>query len=98
MEVYNNAMDANIRIGLYILDSSGNLGEGSFSTVHSATYCRAPYHKVAIKIDKHPEINSLKHEASILSYLNKQLPAATFIPTLYWYGIFGNTVIQTNDA
>lgn len=90
MEFYNVIMNANIRIGLYILDASGNLGEGSFSTVHSATYCRAPYYKVAIKIDKNPGINSLKHEASILSYLNKQLPAAKFIPTLYWYGIFGH--------
>jgi len=76
-------------IGFYKLDATKCLGEGSFSTVYAATSCRAPYQEVAIKIDKNPDINSVKHEANILSYLNRNLPNAKCIPILYWYGVFG---------
>jgi predicted Ser/Thr protein kinase len=67
-------MNDPVYIGLYKLDKNGFLGEGSFSTVHMATSCRYKSHKVAIKIDKNPGINSVKHEATILAYLNKMLP------------------------
>ncbi len=76
-------------IGFYKLDATKCLGEGSFSTVYKAISSRPPYQHVAIKLDKHPDINSVKHEATILSYLNRNLPNAKFIPILYWYGVFG---------
>jgi serine/threonine protein kinase len=76
-------------IGFYKLNTTQQLGEGSFSTVYLATSSRPPYQTVAIKIDKNPDINSLKHEATILSYLNYHLPSEQCIPTLYWYGVFG---------
>lgn len=78
-----------VYIGLYKLNTNHYLGEGAFATVHSATSCR-DLKPVAIKIDKNTNINSLKHEANIIAYLNKHLPNADFVPTLYWYGMFAN--------
>jgi serine/threonine protein kinase len=78
-----------VYIGLYKLDTNHYLGEGAFATVYSATSCR-DLKQVAIKIDKNTHINSLKHEANILAYLNKNLPNVAFLPTLYWYGTFAN--------
>lgn len=79
----------NMYIGFYKLNATKCLGEGSFSNVYEATSSRPPYQTVAIKIDKNPTINSIKHEATILSYLNRHLPNLPCIPTLYWYGVFG---------
>jgi serine/threonine protein kinase len=77
---------SSIVIHTYKLTNNSIIGEGSFATVHRAISHNNTY--VAIKINKDPSLNTIKHEAQILSYLNKQLPNANFIPILYWYGIF----------
>lgn len=85
---------SSIIINTYKLTNNSLIGEGSFATVHRAISHKNTY--VAIKINKDPSLNTIKHEAQILSYLNKQLPNADFIPILYWYGNFsGRSCIVT---
>ena len=65
------------------------LGKGAFSTVFKGVH-RINKKLVAIKVEK--SANTLKHESKILSYLNRELPGSLNIPTLYWYGLYGNNV------
>jgi serine/threonine protein kinase len=67
----------------------GKLGKGAFSTVFKAEH-RISKKLVAIKVEK--EATTLKHESKILAYLNRELPGLPNIPTLYWYGLYGNNV------
>lgn len=62
------------------------LGKGAFSTVFKGEH-RINKKIVAIKVS-----NTLKHESKILAYLNRELPGLPNIPTLYWYGLYGNNV------
>ena len=63
------------------------LGKGAFSTVFRGVH-RIQQKMVAIKIEK--EATTLKHESKIISYLNRELTSSENIPTLYWYGLYGN--------
>jgi serine/threonine protein kinase len=65
------------------------LGKGAFSTVFKAEH-RISKKLVAIKVEK--EATTLKHESKILAYLNRELPGLPNIPTLHWYGLYGNNV------
>jgi serine/threonine protein kinase len=65
------------------------LGKGAFSTVFKGEH-RINKKLVAIKVEK--EATTLKHESKILAYLNRELPGLFNIPTLYWYGLYGNNV------
>lgn len=67
----------------------GKLGKGAFSTVFKGEH-RISKKLVAIKVEK--EATTLKHESKILAYLNRELPGSLNIPTLYWYGLYGNNV------
>jgi serine/threonine protein kinase len=67
----------------------GKLGKGAFSTVFKGEH-RISKKLVAIKVEK--EATTLKHESKILAYLNRELPGSFNIPTLYWYGLYGNNV------
>jgi casein kinase 1 len=67
----------------------GKLGKGAFSTVFKAEH-RITKKLVAIKVEK--EATTLKHESKILAYLNRELPGLPHIPTLHWYGLYGNNV------
>jgi hypothetical protein len=67
----------------------GKLGKGAFSTVFKGEH-RISKKPVAIKVEK--EATTLKHESKILAYLNRELPGSLNIPTLYWYGLYGNNV------
>jgi len=67
----------------------GKLGKGAFSTVFKAEH-RISKKLVAIKVEK--EATTLKHESKILAYLNRELPGLPHIPTLHWYGLYGNNV------
>jgi serine/threonine protein kinase len=62
------------------------LGKGAFSTVFKGEH-RINKKMVAIKVS-----STLKHESKILAYLNRELPGLPNIPTLYWYGLYGNNV------
>lgn len=68
------------------------LGKGAFSTVFKGEH-RINKKLVAIKVEK--EATTLKHESKILAYLNRELPGLPNIPTLYWYGLYGNNVCLT---
>ncbi len=70
----------------------GKLGKGAFSTVFKGEH-RINKKLVAIKVEK--EATTLKHESKILAYLNRELPGLPNIPTLYWYGLYGNNVCLT---
>ena len=70
----------------------GKLGKGAFSTVFKGEH-RINKKLVAIKVEK--EATTLKHESKILAYLNRELPGSLNIPTLYWYGLYGNNVCLT---
>jgi serine/threonine protein kinase len=70
----------------------GKLGKGAFSTVFKGEH-RINKKQVAIKVEK--EATTLKHESKILAYLNRELPGSLNIPTLYWYGLYGNNVCLT---
>ena len=65
------------------------LGKGAFSTVFKGEH-RINKKLVAIKVEK--QATTLKHESKILAYLNRELPGLPNIPTLYWYGLYGNNV------
>ena len=65
------------------------LGKGAFSTVFKGEH-RTTKKLVAIKVEK--EATTLKHESKIIAYLNRELPGLPNIPTLYWYGLYGNNV------
>ena len=65
------------------------LGKGAFSTVFKGEH-RTTKKLVAIKVEK--EATTLKHESKIIAYLNRELPCLPNIPTLYWYGLYGNNV------
>ena len=65
------------------------LGKGAFSTVFKGVH-RINKKLVAIKVEK--SANTLKHESKILSYLNRELPGSLNIPTLFWYGLYGDNV------
>ena len=65
------------------------MGKGAFSTVFKAEH-RISKKLVAIKVEK--EATTLKHESKILAYLNGELPGLPNIPTLHWYGLYGNNV------
>jgi serine/threonine protein kinase len=65
------------------------LGKGAFSTVFKGEH-RINKKLVAIKVEK--KATTLKHESKILAYLNRELPGLPNIPTLYWYGLYGNNV------
>lgn len=65
------------------------LGKGAFSTVFKGEH-RTTKKPVAIKVEK--EATTLKHESKIIAYLNRELPGLPNIPTLYWYGLYGNNV------
>ena len=80
-------MDAEVFIHNYKL--MGKLGKGAFSTVFKAEH-RISKKLVAIKVEK--EATTLKHESKILAYLNRELPGLPNIPTLHWYGLYGNNV------
>jgi serine/threonine protein kinase len=68
------------------------LGKGSFSTVFKGVH-RINGKYVAIKIEKEPV--SLKNEAKVISYLNREMPNSVNIPTLYWYGFYGDNICMT---
>jgi len=68
------------------------LGKGAFSTVFKGEH-RISKKPVAIKIEK--QATTLKHESKILAYLNRELPGLPNIPTLYWYGLYGNNICLT---
>ena len=80
-------MDTEVYIHNYKL--LGKLGKGAFSTVFKGEH-RISKKPVAIKVEK--EATTLKHESKILAYLNRELPGSLNIPTLYWYGLYGNNV------
>ena len=80
-------MDTEVYIHNYKL--MGKLGKGAFSTVFKAEH-RISKKPVAIKVEK--EATTLKHESKILAYLNRELPGLPNIPTLHWYGLYGNNV------
>ena len=80
-------MDTEVYIHNYKL--LGKLGKGAFSTVFKGEH-RISKKLVAIKVEK--EATTLKHESKILAYLNRELPGSLNIPTLYWYGLYGNNV------
>jgi len=80
-------MDTEVYIHNYKL--LGKLGKGAFSTVFKGEH-RISKKLVAIKVEK--EATTLKHESKILAYLNRELPGSFNIPTLYWYGLYGNNV------
>lgn len=67
------------------------LGKGAFSSVFKAEH-RTNKRLVAIKVESAHA--TIKHESRILSYLDRELPsyAKHFVPTLHWYGIYGNAV------
>jgi len=62
------------------------LGKGAFSTVFKGEH-RINKKLVAIKV-----ATTLKHESKILAYMNRELPGLPNVPTLYWYGLYGNNV------
>lgn len=65
------------------------IGNGAFATVFKGIH-RTNQKEVAIKVSKERQI----HESKILSYLNREHANCLSIPTLYWYGLFGeNTCI-----
>jgi len=68
------------------------LGKGAFSTVFKGVH-RIHKTQVALKVSTEKQT----HETKILAYLNRELATSNpCIPTLYWYGLFGNnTCIAT---
>jgi len=65
------------------------IGKGAFATVFKGVH-RINEKEVAIKVSKERQI----HESKILAYLNREHANSLSIPTLYWYGLFGeNTCI-----
>ena len=68
------------------------LGKGAFSTVFKGVH-RIHKTPVALKVSTEKQT----HETKILAYLNRELATSNLcIPTLYWYGLFGNnTCIAT---
>ena len=65
------------------------MGKGAFSTVFKGVH-RVNEKTVALKVSQEKQT----HEAKILAYMNRE--SVDFVPTLFWYGKFGNnTCIAT---
>lgn len=87
--VMSDKADEQIYIHVYRVIE--RLGKGAFSSVFKAEH-RTNGRLVAIKVE--PEHATIKHESQILSYLGREMNrgAKHFVPTLHWYGIYGNNV------
>jgi len=67
------------------------LGKGCFSSVFRGVH-KITNREVALKIESDAApLNMLKRESKIISYLNKEL-AVAYIPTLFWYGRYGEHI------
>lgn len=80
-----------IKIHHYLLHDK--IGKGGFANVYKAQY-KNTNKMVALKIIQNKNqhsiaISLMKHESKILAYLNKEIHLPC-IPTMFWYGKFGN--------
>jgi serine/threonine protein kinase len=73
------------------------LGKGCFSSVFRGVH-KITNREVAIKIESDAApLNMLKRESKILSYLNKEIKDRLIMPTLFWYGYYGDHICMATS-